>query len=95
MKVAVEGPSEFQGGIVGILMQRRGIIVGTTEGDGFSRVEAEVPLADMFGFSTILRSATQGKAEFSMEFSRYAPLPAALSEELIKKYREELAKKAK
>ncbi len=95
MKVAVEGPSEFQGGIVGILMQRRGIIVGTTEGDGFSRVEAEVPLADMFGFSTILRSATQGKAEFSMEFSRYAPLPAALGEELIKKYREELAKKAK
>ena len=95
MKVAVEGPTEYQGGIVGILMQRRGIIVGTTEGDGFSRVEAEVPLADMFGFSTILRSATQGKAEFSMEFSRYAPLPNALGEELIKKYREELAKKAK
>ncbi|MFO0756583.1 MAG: elongation factor G [Byssovorax sp.] len=95
MKVAVEGPSEFQGGIVGILMQRRGIIVGTTEGDGFSRVEAEVPLAEMFGFSTVLRSATQGKAEFTMEFSRYAPLPAALGEELIKKYREEQAKKAK
>jgi elongation factor G len=95
MKVAVEGPTEYQGGIVGILMQRRGIIVGTTEGDGFSRVEAEVPLADMFGFSTILRSATQGKAEFTMEFSRYAPLPNALGEELIKKYREEQAKKAK
>jgi elongation factor G len=95
MKVAVEGPSEFQGGIVGILMQRRGIIVGTTEGDGFSRVEAEVPLAEMFGFSTVLRSATQGKAEFTMEFSRYAPLPGALAEELVKKYREEQAKKAK
>jgi elongation factor G len=95
MKVAVEGPSEFQGGIVGILMQRRGIIIGTTEGDGFSRVEAEVPLAEMFGFSTVLRSATQGKAEFTMEFSRYAPLPSALGEELIKKYREEQAKKAK
>jgi elongation factor G len=95
MKVAVEGPTDFQGGIVGILMQRRGIIVGTTEGDGFSRVEAEVPLADMFGFSTVLRSATQGKAEFTMEFSRYAPIPSALGEELIKKYREELAKKAK
>lgn len=95
MKVAVEGPGEYQGGIVGILMQRRGIIIGSTEADGFCRVEAEVPLADMFGFSTILRSATQGKAEFTMEFSRYAPLPAALSEELIKKYREELAKKAK
>jgi elongation factor G len=95
MKVAVEGPSEFQGGIVGILMQRRGIIIGSTEGDGFSRVEAEVPLAEMFGFSTVLRSATQGKAEFTMEFSRYAPLPAALAEELVKKYREEQAKKGK
>ena len=95
MKVAVEGPTEYQGGIVGILMQRRGIIIGSTEGEGFSRVEAEVPLADMFGFSTILRSATQGKAEFTMEFSRYSPLPNALAEELIKKYREELAKKAK
>jgi elongation factor G len=95
MKVACEGPSEFQGGIVGILMQRRGIIIGTTEGDGFSRVEAEVPLAEMFGFSTVLRSATQGKAEFTMEFSRYAPVPAALGEELIKKHREEQAKKGK
>ncbi|WP_437958880.1 elongation factor G [Sorangium sp. So ce119] len=95
MKVAVEGPSEYQGGIVGILMQRRGIIIGSTEADAFCRVEAEVPLSDMFGFSTVLRSATQGKAEFTMEFSRYAPLPTALSEELIKKYREEQAKKAK
>jgi elongation factor G len=95
MKVASEGPSEYQGGIVGILMQRRGIIIGTTEGDGFSRVEAEVPLAEMFGFSTVLRSATQGKAEFTMEFSRYAPIPTALGEELVKKYKEEQAKKAK
>ena len=95
MKVSIEGPSEFQGGVVGILMQRRGIIVGTTEGDGFSRVEAEVPLAEMFSFSTVLRSATQGKAEFTMEFSRYAPLPGALADELIKKRREEQAKKAK
>jgi elongation factor G len=95
MKVAAEGPSEFQGGIVGILMQRRGIIIGSTEGDGFCRVEAEVPLSEMFGFSTVLRSATQGKAEFTMEFSRYSALPSALADELIKKYREEQAKKAK
>jgi elongation factor G len=95
MKVAVEGPSEYQGGVVGTLMQRRGIIIGSTEGDGFCRVEAEVPLAEMFGFSTVLRSATQGKAEFTMEFSRYAPVPAAIGEELIKKYRDELAKKGK
>ncbi len=95
MKVAIEGPAEFQGGVVGILMQRRGIIIGTTESDGFCRVEAEVPLAEMFGFSTVLRSATQGKAEFTMEFSRYTPTPGAISEELIKKHKEELAKKAK
>ena len=95
MKVAVEGPAEFQGGVVGVLMQRRGIIIGTTESDGFCRVEAEVPLAEMFGFSTVLRSATQGKAEFTMEFSRYAPVPGAISEELIKKHKEEQARKAK
>jgi elongation factor G len=95
MKVAVEGPSEFHGGIVGLLMQRRGIVIGTTESDGFSRVESEVPLAEMFGFSTVLRSATQGKAEFTMEFSRYAAVPANIGEELIKKHREEQAKKAK
>jgi elongation factor G len=95
MKTAVEGPNMYQGGMVGLLMQRRGIIIGTTEGDGFSRVEADVPLAEMFGFSTALRSATQGKAEFTMEFSRYAPLPAALADELIDKYRKEQTKKAK
>ncbi len=95
MKVAVEGPAEYQGGVVGVLMQRRGIIIGTTESEGFCRVEAEVPLAEMFGFSTVLRSATQGKAEFTMEFSRYTPVPGAIGEELVKKHKEELAKKAK
>ncbi len=95
MKVAAEGPAEFHGGIVGLLMQRRGIVVGTTESDGFSRVDSEVPLAEMFGFSTVLRSATQGKAEFTMEFSRYAAVPANIGEELIKKFKEEQAKKAK
>jgi elongation factor G len=95
MKVSVEGPSEFQGGVVALLMQRRGIIIGLTEGDGFSRVEADVPLAEMFGFSTVLRSATQGKAEFTMEFSRYALLPDNLAEELIRKAREEKAAKVK
>ena len=95
MKTAVEGPSDFQGGMVGLLMQRRGIIIGTTEGDGFSRVEADVPLSEMFGFSTALRSATQGKAEFTMEFARYAPLPVALADELIAEYLKDQAKKAK
>ena len=89
MKVAVEGPAEFHGGVVAILMQRRGVVIGATESPGFSRGEAEVPLSDMFGFSTVLRSRTQGKAEFTMEFCRYSAVPAALSEELIEKHREE------
>lgn len=86
MKVSVEGPGEFQGVIYKSLMQRRGMIAGSTEDAGFTRVDAEVPLAEMFGYSTDLRSATQGKAEFTMEFSRYAPVPREVSEELMKKY---------
>jgi len=95
MKVAVEGPSAFQGGVVGLLMQRRGLVVGSTEADGFCRVEADVPLAEMFGFSTALRSATQGKAEFTMEFARYAPVPALIAEALVEQHRRDQAKKAK
>ena len=61
------------------------MIIGSQEDDGLARIEAEVPLAEMFGYSTILRSATQGKAEFTMEFSRYLPVPPAMAEELVKK----------
>ena len=86
MRVTVEGPNEFQGAIIRSLMQRRGLIVGTTEDAGFSVAEAEVPLADMFGYATDLRSATQGKAEFTMELARNAPVPEAVAEELVKKY---------
>jgi len=89
MRVAVEGPGEFQGAFVRSVMQRRGVIIGTTESEGFVRVEADVPLSKMFGYSTDLRSSTQGKAEYTMEFAKYAPVPAEVSEDLIKKYREE------
>jgi elongation factor G len=88
MRVGVEGPGEFQGAFVKTVMQRRGIIVGTTESEGFVRIDADVPLAEMFGYSTVLRSATQGKAEYTMEFAKYAPVPGEISEELIKKHRE-------
>ncbi len=91
MKVEVETPGEFQGDVMGTLMQRRGMIIGTTEDAGFVRIEAEVPLSEMFGYATALRSSTQGKAEFSMEFSRYAPAPREIEEELIKKYQEKRA----
>jgi elongation factor G len=89
MKVELEGPADFHGSLVGTILQRRGIIVGSTEDDGFSRVEAEVPLAEMFGYSTALRSATQGKAEFSMEFAKYEKAPNSVSEELIRKFEQE------
>ncbi|MCP3957905.1 MAG: elongation factor G [bacterium] len=86
MRVSVEGPGEFQGSIYRTLMQRRGNVLGSTEDAGFARVEAEVPLAEMFGYSTHLRSETQGKAEFTMEFSKYGPAPREVTEDLLKKY---------
>jgi len=96
MKLSIEGPAEFSGNILGLIMQRRGIVIGSTEEDGNARVDAEVPLAEMFGFSTPLRSSTQGKAEFTMEFAKYAEVPNNISEELLakaKKAKEEASKK--
>jgi elongation factor G len=85
MKVVVETPSEFQGAVMGSLNQRRGMIVGSQEDGPLCTVEAQVPLADMFGYSTVLRSSTQGKAQFTMEFSAYRQVPRSIAEELIKK----------
>jgi elongation factor G len=83
MRVEIEGPSEFQGAYIKSIMQRRGLVVGSMDAEGFARVEAQVPLAAMFGFATDLRSASQGKAEFTMEFARYAPVPPNVQQELI------------
>ena len=95
MKVTVEGPSEFQGNIFGSINQRRGIILASTEDGNFSRVEAEVPLSEMFGYSTTLRSLTQGKAEFTMEFEKYGKVPQSISEALIKEAEEKRKKDAR
>jgi elongation factor G len=92
MKVAVEGPSEFQGNIMGSLNQRRGMIIGTSEEGNYTVVEAEVPLAEMFGYSTNLRSLTQGKAEFTMEFATYKQVPKGVAEELIQAHQKEKRK---
>lgn len=89
MKVSVEGPTEFQGNVFASINQRRGIILSSSEDGAFSVVEAEVPLSEMFGYSTVLRSLTQGKAEFTMEFLKYGRVPKSISEELIKKFEEE------
>ncbi len=93
MKVEVEGPAEFHGGIVGTLMQRRGQIVGSQEEAGYTTVTAEVPLSEMFGYATIIRSATQGKAGFTMEFARYSQVPKGVQEELLEDYRKKNEKK--
>ena len=92
MKVSIEGPTEFQGNIFAVINQRRGIIISSTEDGNFSRVDAEVPLSEMFGFSTVLRSLTQGKAEFSMEFEKYGKVPMSVAETLIKEYEEKRKK---
>ena len=86
MKLAVEGPVEFQGVVIKTIMQRRGNVIGTTEDDGFCTIEADVPLQEMFGYATDLRSVTQGKADFTLEFSKYSPVPAEVRKELVEKY---------
>jgi elongation factor G len=89
MKVSIEGPTEFQGNMFGLINQRRGVIIDSTDENNMSTVNAEVPLSEMFGFSTILRSSTQGKAEFTMEFLKYGKVPNNVSDELQKAYQEE------
>jgi elongation factor G len=88
MKVSVEGPVEYQGNILSTINQRRGIIVSSTEETNFCRVDAEVPLSEMFGYSTVLRSCTQGKAEFTMEFLKYGKVPGSIAEKLKKDFQE-------
>jgi elongation factor G len=86
MKLETTVPDEYQGSAVGQINQRRGVIVATTSFEGNCVIEAEVPLTEMFGYSTDLRSGTKGKGEFSMEFAKYQAAPRNIQEELVKKY---------
>ena len=95
MRVVVEGPTEFGGAILTTLVQRRGMIIGSQETPPIVRTDADVPLAEMFGYATTLRSATQGKAEFTMEFSKYGEVPASIATELKEKARQEAEAKTK
>jgi elongation factor G len=92
MRVVVEGPAEFGGAVLATLVQRRGTIVGSQESDHAARIEAEVPLVEMFGYATALRSVTQGKAEFTMELSRYLQVPKTLADELVAEAQKRRAK---
>ena len=95
MKLETTVPEEYQGPATGQINQRRGVIVGTTSFEGSAVIEAEVPLSEMFGYSTDLRSATKGKGEFSMEFAKYAQCPRNIQEELVKKYQQKRADELK
>ncbi|NCN40721.1 elongation factor G [bacterium] len=95
MKLEVQAPEEFQGNVMGQINQRRGMINGTQTQEGFVVVEAQVPFSEMFGYSTELRSATQGKGEFSMEFSHYAQAPRNIQETLVKEYQKKRAEENK
>jgi elongation factor G len=95
MKLETSAPEEFQGSVMGQINQRRGMIVNSGTNEGYCIIEAEVPLTEMFGYSTDLRSATQGKGEFTMEFLKYSPVPRNVQEEMVKKHQEKKAKEQK
>jgi elongation factor G len=88
MNVQVEGPEEFQGAMQTTLIRRRGTIVGSETNRGNSVIDCHVPLSEMFGYSTELRSNTQGKAEFTMEFAHYDKVPASIQEQLMREFQD-------
>jgi len=85
MKVEVVTPEENMGDVIGDLNRRRGIILGMDENPAGKVVSAEVPLAEMFGYATDVRSMSQGRASYSMEFLRYAEVPSNVAKEIIEK----------
>jgi len=86
MKVEIEVPIEFQGAIIGALNRRKGIVVNTDGRDDYVTITAEVPLNNMFGYSTDLRSATQGKGEFTMEYKEHLPVSKDVFDQLVEEY---------
>ena len=88
MTVEVETPAEFQGSLVGDLNSRRGMILSTDTRESYTVIRAEVPLACMFGYATVIRSLSKGMATFSMETARYARVPAKIAEEIIEQRRQ-------
>jgi elongation factor G len=85
MKVEVATPEEYMGDVMGDLNRRRGVVLGMEDAPAGKTIRAEVPLAEMFGYATDLRSATQGRATYSMEFAKYNEAPANIAESVIKK----------
>ena len=90
MKMEIECPEDFQGSVVGQVSAKRGMIVETETSNGVTKIIAEVPLAETFGYSNDLRSQTQGQGTFSMEFCKYAPVPSNIQADIIEERKAEL-----
>ncbi|KAI8369491.1 translation elongation factor G [Radiomyces spectabilis] len=95
MNVSITAPTEFQGAVIGGLNKRKGTVVDTDVQEDYFNVTADVPLNDMFGYSTELRSATQGKGEFSMEYKEHQPVQTHVQEQLIQEYKKKEAARNK
>jgi elongation factor G len=93
MTVEILIPDEFQGTVIGGINKRKGTIQDSETDDGTTTIVAEVPLNDMFGYSSELRSQTQGKGEFSMEYTRHEPVMPQAQQELMKAFQESKNKK--
>jgi len=85
MKVEVVTPEEYMGDVIGDLNRRRGQIMGMDDTPAGKTVTAEVPLSEMFGYATTVRSMSQGRATFTMEFAKYMEVPSNIAETIIKK----------
>ena len=90
MKVEVETPSDFQGPVIGDLSSRRGVVYGTEMNGNETVINCGVPLGEMFGYATSLRSLTSGKANYTMEFEKYTQCPSYIQEKVIKERAEKL-----
>lgn len=90
MLMEIECPEEFQGSVVGQVSSKRGMVVSTDTQNGITKIIADVPLAETFGYSTDLRSQTQGQGSFTMELSKYAPVPSNIQTEIIEERKKEL-----
>jgi elongation factor G len=90
MLVEIECPENFQGPVVGQVSSKRGMVVSTDTANKITKIIAEVPLAETFGYSTDLRSQTQGQGTFTMELSKYAPVPGNIQTEIIADRKREL-----
>lgn len=87
MTVEVSAPDEFQGAVTGGLNQRRGVILNSETNEGYATVICHVPFAEMFGYASALRSSTQGKGEFTMEFAKYEAVPRQTQNEMVEKHK--------